>query len=147
MTLQILSNFTVSTRGTKMYGCTTDWQLAHSCTCVQFQPALRCNTQMASCPKFASRQPAVLLPGTCRHRRERARWDANYRPEAQRREQVHTLTIVAPVMMAMSSRYCVRRSPNPGALTAITLRLPRSLFTTSVARGSCSKSSAMMSRG
>lgn len=58
-----------------------------------------------------------------------------------------TLTMVAPVMIAMSSRYDVLRSPKPGALTAMTLRLPRSLFTTSVASGSCSKSSAMMRSG
>jgi hypothetical protein len=41
----------------------------------------------------------------------------------------------------------LRRSPKPGALTAATLRTPRSLLTTRVARASPSMSSAMMSRG
>mmetsp|Transcript_25876 Transcript_25876/g.76648 ORF Transcript_25876/g.76648 Transcript_25876/m.76648 type:complete len:201 (+) Transcript_25876:847-1449(+) len=58
-----------------------------------------------------------------------------------------SLTIVPPVRMAMSSRYDVLRSPKPGALTATTLRAPRSLLTTSVASASCSTSSAMMSSG
>jgi hypothetical protein len=38
----------------------------------------------------------------------------------------------------------LRRSPKPGALTAATLRTPRSLLTTRVARASPSMSSAMM---
>ena len=47
----------------------------------------------------------------------------------------------------MSSSIALRRSPKPGALTAATLRPPRSLLTTSVARASPSMSSAMMSSG
>src|SRR6516162_8208250 len=47
----------------------------------------------------------------------------------------------------MSSSIALRRSPNPGALTAATLRPPRSLLTTSVARASPSTSSAMTSSG
>jgi hypothetical protein len=49
--------------------------------------------------------------------------------------------------MAMSSSMALRRSPKPGALTAQTLRTPRSLLTTRVASASPSTSSAMMSRG
>src|SRR5205814_588187 len=41
----------------------------------------------------------------------------------------------------------LRRSPKPGALTAATLRPPRSLLTTSVARTSPSTSSATISSG
>ena len=47
----------------------------------------------------------------------------------------------------MSSSIALRRSPKPGALTAATLRPPRSLLTTSVASASPSMSSAMMSSG
>ena len=47
----------------------------------------------------------------------------------------------------MSSSMALRRSPKPGALTAQTLSVPRSLLTTSVARASPSMSSAMMSSG
>ena len=52
-----------------------------------------------------------------------------------------------PVRMAMSSSMALRRSPKPGALTAATLSVPRSLLTTSVARASPSTSSAMMRSG
>ena len=52
-----------------------------------------------------------------------------------------------PVRTAMSSSIALRRSPKPGALTAATLRPPRSLLTTSVASASPSTSSAMMSSG
>ena len=45
----------------------------------------------------------------------------------------------------MSSSIALRRSPKPGALTAATLRPPRSLLTTSVARASPSMSSATIS--
>ena len=38
----------------------------------------------------------------------------------------------------------MRRSPNPGALIANALNVPRSLFTTNVARASPSTSSAMI---
>jgi hypothetical protein len=47
----------------------------------------------------------------------------------------------------MSSSIALRRSPKPGALTAVVLRMPRMLLTTSVASASPSTSSAMMSRG
>jgi hypothetical protein len=47
----------------------------------------------------------------------------------------------------MSSSIALRRSPKPGALTAATLRPPRSLLTTRVASASPSISSAMMSSG
>jgi hypothetical protein len=51
---------------------------------------------------------------------------------------------VPPVSTAMSPRYCLRRSPKPGALTAQTLSRPRRRFTTSAARASFSTSSAMI---
>ena len=47
----------------------------------------------------------------------------------------------------MSFNISLRRSPKPGALTAQTCSVPRSLFTTSVASASPSMSSAMMSNG
>ena len=47
----------------------------------------------------------------------------------------------------MSWSMALRRSPKPGALTATDTKVPRILFTTSVARASPSTSSAMMSRG
>ena len=50
-----------------------------------------------------------------------------------------------PVRMAMSRSISLRRSPKPGALTASTLTMPRSLLTTSVASASPSTSSAMIS--
>ena len=52
-----------------------------------------------------------------------------------------------PVRMAMSCSMALRRSPKPGAFTAQTCRVPRSLLTTNVANASPSTSSAMMSRG
>ena len=52
-----------------------------------------------------------------------------------------------PVRIAMSSSMALRRSPKPGALTAATLRPPRSLLTTRVASASPSTSSATMSSG
>ena len=52
-----------------------------------------------------------------------------------------------PVRMAMSSSIALRRSPKPGALTAATWSVPRSLLTTSVASASPSMSSAMISSG
>mmetsp|Transcript_32734 Transcript_32734/g.70782 ORF Transcript_32734/g.70782 Transcript_32734/m.70782 type:complete len:224 (-) Transcript_32734:840-1511(-) len=58
-----------------------------------------------------------------------------------------SFTTVPPVITAMSSRYWLLRSPKPGAFMATTFRAPLILFTTSVARGSCSMSSAMMSTG
>mmetsp|Transcript_3069 Transcript_3069/g.12377 ORF Transcript_3069/g.12377 Transcript_3069/m.12377 type:complete len:329 (-) Transcript_3069:784-1770(-) len=54
---------------------------------------------------------------------------------------------VAPVSTAMSCIVALRLSPKPGDLTAHTLRLARSLFTTSVASASDSTSSAMMRSG
>ena len=53
----------------------------------------------------------------------------------------------APVRVAMSSSIALRRSPKPGALTASTLIVPRSLLTTRVGSASPSTSSAMMSSG
>ena len=47
----------------------------------------------------------------------------------------------------MSWSIALRRSPKPGALTAATLSVPRSLLTTSVASASPSTSSAMISSG
>ena len=47
----------------------------------------------------------------------------------------------------MSSIMALRRSPKPGALTAATCRVPRSLLTTRVASASPSMSSATMIRG
>ena len=47
----------------------------------------------------------------------------------------------------MSSSIALRRSPKPGAFTAATRSVPRSLLTTSVASASPSMSSAMMSNG
>ena len=52
-----------------------------------------------------------------------------------------------PVRMAMSRSISLRRSPKPGALTASTLSVPRSLLTTSVASASPSTSSAMITSG
>ena len=46
----------------------------------------------------------------------------------------------------MSRSISLRRSPKPGALTASTLIVPRSLLTTSVASASPSTSSAMMTK-
>ncbi len=47
----------------------------------------------------------------------------------------------------MSLSISLRRSPNPGALTAATFSVPRSLLTTRVASASPSISSAMMRIG
>ena len=52
-----------------------------------------------------------------------------------------------PVRIAISSSIALRRSPKPGALTAATLRPPRSLLTTSVASASPSISSATINSG
>ena len=54
---------------------------------------------------------------------------------------------VPPVRIAISSSIALRRSPNPGALTATTLKVPRILFKTSVGRASPSTSSAMIKSG
>ena len=58
-----------------------------------------------------------------------------------------SLMSLPPVRTAMSSRIAFRRSPKPGALTAHTWNVPRSLFTTSVASASPSTSSAMIMSG
>ena len=50
-----------------------------------------------------------------------------------------------PVRMAISCSISLRRSPKPGAFTATQVNVPRSLFSTRVARASPSTSSAMMS--
>ena len=52
-----------------------------------------------------------------------------------------------PVSTAMSPSMALRRSPKPGALTAHTCKMPRSLLTTRAASASLSTSSAMMSSG
>ena len=52
-----------------------------------------------------------------------------------------------PVRTAMSCSIALRRSPKPGALTAVELKVPRILLTTSVASASPSTSSAMMTSG
>ena len=52
-----------------------------------------------------------------------------------------------PVRIAISSSISLRRSPKPGALTAATLSVPRSLFTTSAASASPSTSSAIINSG
>ena len=58
-----------------------------------------------------------------------------------------SVTTVPPVRIAISSSMALRRSPNPGALTATTLKVPRILLRTSVGRASPSTSSAMISNG
>ena len=50
-----------------------------------------------------------------------------------------------PVRMAMSPSMALRRSPKPGALTAMDLKVPRSLLTIRPARASPSTSSATTS--
>ena len=52
-----------------------------------------------------------------------------------------------PVRTAISPIIAFRRSPYPGALTATVCTMPRSLFTTRVARASPSTSSAIMTSG
>ncbi len=54
-----------------------------------------------------------------------------------------SLMTCPPVRVAMSWSIALRRSPNPGALTATTLNVPRILLTTSVASASPSTSSAI----
>jgi hypothetical protein len=58
-----------------------------------------------------------------------------------------SLRNLPPVRMAMSSIMALRRSPKPGAFTAQTWIVPRSLLTTSVANASPSTSSAMINSG
>ena len=52
-----------------------------------------------------------------------------------------------PVKIAISSSIAFLRSPNPGALTAQTFKVPRILLTTNVANASPSTSSATITRG
>ena len=54
---------------------------------------------------------------------------------------------VPPVRIAISSNIALRRSPNPGAFTATTLKVPRILFNTRVGRASPSTSSAIIKSG
>ena len=49
--------------------------------------------------------------------------------------------------MAISCNIALRRSPNPGAFTAIEVKVPRILFTTNVERASPSTSSAIITSG
>ena len=55
-----------------------------------------------------------------------------------------SLMTTPPVRMAMSSSIAFLLSPNPGALTPKTFKVPRSLLTTKVARASPSISSAII---
>ena len=52
-----------------------------------------------------------------------------------------------PVRIATSPKMALRLSPKPGAFTAATFSVPRSLFTTKVASASPSTSSAIISNG
>ena len=63
---------------------------------------------------------------------------SNFRP-------ISSLMTWPPVRTAMSCNIALRRSPKPGAFTAVELNVPRILLTTSVANASPSTSSAMMS--
>mmetsp|Transcript_69126 Transcript_69126/g.218680 ORF Transcript_69126/g.218680 Transcript_69126/m.218680 type:complete len:332 (+) Transcript_69126:130-1125(+) len=108
------------------------------------QSTLICFTR-ASTSRLVEPSPTIVqnsLPRVTRAARPRTSGPAlsSWMPSS-------SLTTVAPVRMAMSSRYWDLRSPKPGALRAHTLREPRSLLTTRVARASCSMSSAMMRRG
>ena len=58
-----------------------------------------------------------------------------------------SLTTVPAVKIAISVNISLRRSPKPGAFTAATFKVPRNLFTTSVANASPSRSSAMINKG
>ncbi len=60
---------------------------------------------------------------------------------------VSSMMALPPVRIEMSSSMALRRSPKPGAFTAQTLSVPRSLLTTSVASASPSTSSAINSSG
>ena len=80
-----------------------------------------------------------LVLGGCSTRRATAKVFDGGRVELR---PVSSLMTVPPVRMAMSSSMALRRSPKPGALTARTFRVPRSLLTTRVARASPSTSSA-----
>jgi len=71
-------------------------------------------------------------------------------PEEARLKQVKgvgTVIALPPVRIAISSSIALRRSPKPGAFTATHFSVPRSLFTTNVARASPSTSSATINRG
>ena len=54
---------------------------------------------------------------------------------------------IPPVRIAMSSNISLRRSPNPGALTAATFKAPLKRLTTRVVNASPSISSAMINKG
>ena len=60
---------------------------------------------------------------------------------------VSSMMALPPVRIEISSSIALRRSPKPGAFTAQTLSVPRSLLTTSVARASPSTSSEITSSG
>ena len=77
----------------------------------------------------------------------RAAFPSTSTPTLSRLKPSSSFTTVAPVRIAMSSRYCDLRSPNPGAFRAQIFSAPLSLFTTKVARASCSISSAMINNG
>ena len=58
-----------------------------------------------------------------------------------------SLITTPPVSTAMSSSIALRRSPNPGALTAQIFNPPRKRFTTNVVKASESTSSAITNNG
>ncbi|PKI71537.1 hypothetical protein CRG98_008054 [Punica granatum] len=68
-------------------------------------------------------------------------------PTLSRVRPTSSLMTLPPVNTAMSSRYWLFLSPNPGALRAAIFRDPLSLFTTRVAKASCSISSAIIKTG
>ena len=63
------------------------------------------------------------------------------------RMPVSSMMALPPVRIAISSSMDLRRSPKPGAFTAQTMSVPRSLLTTSVASASPSTSSEISSSG
>ena len=99
-------------------------------------------------PLISSESPApsmmVVASLETTTRRARPSWEtwalASLRP-------ISSLITSPPVRMAMSSSMRLRRSPKPGALTAMPVKVPRSLLTIRVARASPSTSSAITSSG
>ena len=97
-----------------------------------FRP-LRASTEPSPSTKVVS----SLLTTICLHLPRSSRVTvSNLRP-------ISSEITVPPVRIAISSSIAFRRSPKPGALTAATLSVPRSLFTTRVASASPSTSSAI----
>ena len=71
----------------------------------------------------------------------------NSRSAFSRVKPASSVITLPPVRVAISSNIALRRSPNPGALTAAMLTTPRILLTTKVARASFSMSSAIINKG